>query len=215
MLDQRGAGLGDQFGNLVPGLRALDGEHRQLGALVQLHVVGAELGVHPGQILIAGRGVEHQPVSVVEAVDDHVVDDATALIEHGAVQRPAGAVQTFDVVGQQMLEPGLGLGAGDIDHGHMGNIEHPAIAAHFVVLLDLRAVMQWHVPTAKIDHLRAEREVQVIQRRTLSHGFLLPGVARVRTAAIRLKALISKACSRFQRTGLSDEPHRMPRIVAA
>ncbi|CAB1405170.1 hypothetical protein [Pseudomonas fluorescens] len=57
--------------------------------------------------------------------------------------------------------------------------------------------------------------MQVIQRRTLSHGFLLPGVAKVRTAAKRTKALMNRAFSRFQRTGLSDGPLRMPRIVAA
>ena len=113
------------------------------------------------------------------------IDDAAALVEHGAVQGTAVAVQALDIIGQQILEPGLGLWAADIDHGHMGNIEHPAIAAHLMVLLDLRAVMQGHVPTAKIDHLRAEGEMQVIQRRTLSHGFLLPGVAKVRTAAVR------------------------------
>jgi hypothetical protein len=45
--------------------------------------------------------------------------------------------------------------------------------------------MQWHIPTAKIDHLRAEGEMKVIQRRTLSHGFLLPGVAKVRAGAAR------------------------------
>jgi hypothetical protein len=67
----------------------------------------------------------------------------------------------------------------------VGYIENPAIAAHLMVFLDLRAVMQRHIPTAKIDHLRAEGEMKVIQRRTLSHGFLLPGVAKVRTGAVR------------------------------
>jgi hypothetical protein len=65
----------------------------------------------------------------------------------------------------------------------VGYIEHTAIAAHLMVFLDLRAVMQRHIPTAKIDHLRAEGEMKVIQRRTLSHGFLLPGVAKVREGA--------------------------------
>jgi hypothetical protein len=49
----------------------------------------------------------------------------------------ARAVQAFDVVGQQMLEPGLGLGAVDIDHGHVGYIENTTIAAHLMVFLDL------------------------------------------------------------------------------
>jgi hypothetical protein len=49
--------------------------------------------------------------------------------------------------------------------------------------------MQRHIPTAKIDHFRAEGEMQVIQRRTLSHGFLLPGLAKVRSVAKRAGSL--------------------------
>jgi hypothetical protein len=98
-------------------------------------------------------------------------------------------VQSVNIIGQQMLEPFLGLGACDIDHGHMGYIEHPAVASHLMVLLNLRAVVQRHIPTAKIDHFRAKGEMQVIQRRALSHGFLLPGVAKVRTVAVRAARL--------------------------
>jgi hypothetical protein len=58
-----------------------------------------------------------------------------------------------------------------------------------MVFLDLRAVMQRHIPTAKIDHLRAEGEMKVIQRRAQSHGFLLPGVAKVRAGAARGESL--------------------------
>jgi hypothetical protein len=74
----------------------------------------------------------------------------------------------------------------------VGHIKDTAIAAHLVVFLDLRSIMQRHVPTAKIDHLRAECEMKVIQRRTLSHGFLLPGVAKVRTSAARTEGLETK-----------------------
>jgi hypothetical protein len=49
--------------------------------------------------------------------------------------------------------------------------------------------MQGHIPTAKIDHLRAEGEMKVIQRRTLSHGFLLPGVAKVRASSAWAESL--------------------------
>ncbi|MNV86892.1 hypothetical protein D3C71_1809590 [compost metagenome] len=101
-------------------------------------------------------------------------------------------MQAFDIIGQQMLEPGFGLGAADIDYGHVGYIEDTAIAAHLMVFLDLRSIMQRHVPTAKIDHLRAEGEMKVIQRRTLSHGFLLPGVAKVRAGAARTECLETK-----------------------
>jgi hypothetical protein len=53
-----------------------------------------------------------------------------------------------------------------------------------MVFLDLRSVMQRHVPATKIDHFRAKGEVQVEQGGTLSHGFLLPGVAKVRADEI-------------------------------
>jgi hypothetical protein len=91
-------------------------------------------------------------------------------------------VQALDVIGQQMLQPGLGLGP-STSITVMWETSNTPQSRRTWVFLDLRAVMQWHVPTAKIDHLRAEGEMQVIQRRTLSHGFLLPGVAKVRTAA--------------------------------
>ena len=155
VLDQRATGLGDQFCNLVPGLWALNRQHRQLGALVQLHLELTELRLHPDHVLITGSGVDHQPVTRLGAIDNHVVVHPAALIEHGAVQRTAGAVQTLDIIGQQMLKPGLGLGATDVNHGHVGYIENPAITSHLMVLFDLRAVMQRHIPTAKIDHLRA------------------------------------------------------------
>ncbi|MNS34972.1 hypothetical protein D3C72_671120 [compost metagenome] len=194
---------------------ALDGQHRQLGTLAKLHVETVEMRLHPGHVLIAGGGVDHQAITLIETVDDHVVDNPALLVEHGAVQRTAGAVQAFDIIGQQMPEPGFCLGATDIDYGHVGYIEDTAIAAHLMVFLDLRSIMQRHVPTAKIDHLRAKGEMKVIQRRTLSHGFLLPGVAKVRTSAAQLEPFELKAFSRFQPLGLSDGPHRMPRIVAA
>jgi folate-binding Fe-S cluster repair protein YgfZ len=87
----------------------------------------------------------------------------------------------IDVAGPQAKAWLQRLLANDVDHGHVGYIEHTAITTHLMVLFDLRAIVQGHIPTAKIDHLRAEGEMKVIQRRTLSHGFLLPGLAKVRT----------------------------------
>jgi len=181
LLDQLAAGLGHQFGDLVPGVGALDRQHRQLRALVQLHVVAGEPSLHPGHVLITGGGIDHQAITGLDAIDDHVVDHPAVLVEHRAVQGATRSVEALDIIGQQMAQPSLGLAAGDIDHGHVRDIEHTAVTSYLMVLLDLRTVMQWHIPTAKIDHLRAKGEVQVIERRTLSHGFLLPGVAKART----------------------------------
>ncbi|MNE38014.1 hypothetical protein D3C80_1318930 [compost metagenome] len=111
--------------------------------------------VQPLQVLVTGRSVNHQTITLIAAVDDHVVNDPALLVQHGAVQGFARLSQTIDVIGQQTLQPDTGLVAMNIDNGHVGNIEHPAVTAHLMVLLDLGAVMQGHVPTAKIDHLGA------------------------------------------------------------
>ena len=37
LVDQGATGLGHQFGDFLPGVGALDGQHGQLGALMQVH----------------------------------------------------------------------------------------------------------------------------------------------------------------------------------
>ena len=77
------------------------------------------------------------------------------------------------------------LRRGVIDHPDLAHVRHikkrRLRPAPQVFLDHARRVLHGHIPTAKIDHFRAEGEMQVIQRRTLSHGFLLPGLAKVRT----------------------------------
>ncbi|MCY1528743.1 hypothetical protein D9M68_638600 [compost metagenome] len=62
-------------------------------------------------------------------------------------------MQAFDIIRQQVLQIGFGLTAADVDHGHMGNVEDSAIATHLMVFLDLRAIVQRHIPAAEVDHL--------------------------------------------------------------
>ena len=51
----------------------------------------------------------------------------------------------------------------EIDREHVRDVEHARVAAHRVVLLDLRAVADRHVPAAEIDHLCAGGAVQGIR----------------------------------------------------
>ena len=50
-----------------------------------------------------------------------------------------------------MAQKALGVGAGDIHRLHVGDVEDPCPAAHRMVLLDLGAIVQRHVPAAEGD----------------------------------------------------------------
>ena len=47
----------------------------------------------------------------------------------------------------------------DVHHAHVRHVEHAAIVAHLMVFVDLRTVVDRHVPAAEIDHLCAHRAV--------------------------------------------------------
>lgn len=174
---QRGACWGYQFGAVHAGVGALDGEHRQVAAFLQVDLEAGGLRLHPGDVLVAGGSIDHHPVAVLGQVDDQVVDHPALFVEHRAVERLAGFAETRHVVRQEMLQIGRGLLAGDVDHGHVGHVEDAAVTPNLMVLLDLRTVVQRHVPTAEIDHLGAERDVQLVKRVRNPMGILLPGVA--------------------------------------
>ena len=65
LLDKVATGLGHQLGNFVPGMGALDGQHRQFGTLVELYIKTVEMRLHPRQVLIAGRGIDHQAITAL------------------------------------------------------------------------------------------------------------------------------------------------------
>ena len=158
-----------QLGGFAARIRALDSQHGQLGALGEGGVELSHLLLHPREVFVAGGGVDHHAVAEVGEVDDQIVDHPATLVEHAAVQRFAGRGQAGNVVGQQVLQIGLRLRAGDIHHGHVRDIEHATVFAHLMMLFHLRAVVQRHVPATEIDHLGAQRHVLLIQRGTLTH----------------------------------------------
>jgi len=99
----------------------------------------------------------------------NLVDDTAIVVEHGAVEGLAGGGEFGHVVGQKGAEEGLGVGATDVHHRHVGDVEHAGVLAHLVVLLHLGAVMQRHRPPPEVHDLRARRYVAVKKRRLLSH----------------------------------------------
>jgi len=110
-----------------------------------------------------GGGVHHhaEPVGT-HVVNDQVVDDAGLLIQHAAVQCLAGLRELGHVVGQELLQELPHPRAFQVQHGHVRDVEHAGVAAHRVVLVDLRTVMHRHVPTAEIHHAGASGQVRIV-----------------------------------------------------
>jgi hypothetical protein len=62
----------------------------------------------------------------------------------------------------------------------MRDVEHAGVRAHLMVLVDLRAIGDRHVPAAEIDHAGAEFAVAGVQHGLLAHldSFWMLGCAR-------------------------------------
>ena len=167
-IDGLGAGTAEQPGHQAAGLGALDGKHGQVGPLADIHGKSARVFFHPRQVGLAGGAIYHQTVVIVPLVGDQVIDDAAAVIEHGTVQGTARG-DAVHVVGQQVAQKVPRTGPGNIHHRHMGDVEYAGVLAHRVVLLDLGAIVDRHVPAAKVDHLAAGRQVRVVQSCAMTH----------------------------------------------
>ena len=118
------------------------------------------MALDPRHVLVAGGGVGHDPVlALAEQVDDQVIDHPALLVEHARVQGLARLLELVDRIGEQPAQEVAGLRTGQVDDRHVADVEHPRRAPHVVVLLDLRPVIERHVPAAEIHHLRAQRAV--------------------------------------------------------
>jgi hypothetical protein len=128
------------------------------------------VAANPGEVLIARTGVHHgaEP-GVGQVIDDGVVDDPAALVQHAAVERLAGRFELRHVVRQQPLQPRAHARATQVHHAHVRHVEHAGRAAHRVVLADLRAVLHRHVPAAEVHDARAQLLVQLEKRGLSSH----------------------------------------------
>jgi hypothetical protein len=117
-----------------------------------------------------GGGIAHQPVARLQPIGDEIVDDAAALVEHGAVERRPGCLQARHVVGEQQAQPILRAAAGDVENGHVTDVEQPYLLAYGMVFLQLGAIVQRHLPAGEGHHACAGGDVDVIKRRASAHG---------------------------------------------
>ena len=71
-----------------------------------------------------------------------------------------GSRELRDVVGEQAAQVVAHAVAAQVDDAHVRDVEHAGVATHGVVLLDLRAVVDRHVPAAEVDGAGPGRHVQ-------------------------------------------------------
>ena len=93
-----------------------------------------------------------------------------------------GCTSFGDVVGEQPAQVVAHPLAAQVHDAHVRDVEHAGVAAHRVVLLDLRAVVDGHVPAAEVHHAGAGGGVDVMERRSQSHR-LFPGSRAIKKAA--------------------------------
>ena len=161
-LHQTGTG-GTGSAELADGTGALHCQHGQFRAFGQGDVKRSGLRLHPGQILVAGGGVHHHAVAPGGQVDDQVVDHAAGRVEHAGVQGLAQRCQLGDIVGDQATQVGLGIRSGQVDHGHVGNVEHAGVRADDFMFLELGTVMNGHVPATERHHFGASGKMQGVE----------------------------------------------------
>ena len=145
-------------------VRSLHGDHRQIGARLDVDFERRRPALQPGGVLVARAGVhDDAEVLCVAEVGDQVVDDAAALVEHAAVERLARIFELRDVVREQVAQVVARTRAADVGDEHVRHVEHAGIAPHGVMLFDLRAVVDRHVPAAEVHHAGTRRNVRFVQ----------------------------------------------------
>jgi hypothetical protein len=156
---------GNPLDGLLAGVRPLDRDHRQVPSGPDIGIQARGMLPDPGQILLGRSGIDHHSVPARGLqIDDQVVDYAATLVEHATVQRLPGDIEPRDVICDQTTKESRRLSSLDIDNPHMGNIEHTRIPAYPVVLFELGAVVQRHVPAAEGHDPGAHRLVLPKQR---------------------------------------------------
>ena len=81
-----------------------------------------------------------------------------------------GALSLSTELATQLAQELAHARAAQVDHRHVRDVEHAGVVADQVVFVDLRAVVDRHVPAAEVDHLGAERAMGVVEDGLLRHG---------------------------------------------
>ncbi len=127
---------------------ALERQDRQTVPLVDR--VGSGLGYRlrdRGHV----RGVrDHQPLSLREAIDEHVIDAAAVFGQDQRVRGAAAGDERGDICGESSLKSLLTGGSRHAELAEMRDVEHTGRGAHRVVLGDDAGVLEGHLPAAEV-----------------------------------------------------------------
>src|SRR5688572_3675033 len=155
-------------------LRALHRDHRavaprrdgDLGTLLRRE------GFDPGDVVVRGASVHDETEEILaKKVDDEVVDNAARVVQHARIERLPRRLQLVHVVREGVAQERARAIAFHVHDLHVGYVEHARVATHRVVLLDLRPVMDRHVPAAEVHHARARGAMNGIEGGRLQHEF--------------------------------------------
>ena len=123
---------------------------------------------------LAVGGVAHHQVALVDAVDDEVIDHAAiARAQHrilGLSGRKAARIGDH-----AMAQKGERIRAGDEQLAHVRQVEQSHGRSNGAVFVDDRGVLDRHLPTREGHHSRAERSVDVVERRVAQRPLGLRG----------------------------------------
>ena len=123
---------------------------------------------HPGNILVGRARIHHdaEPLFVHE-IYDQVINHSAIFQQHAGIKRLARLGEFIHIVCQQIAQKTAYAITLEINHAHVRHVEHAAVVAYLMVFVDLRAVIDRHIPAAEIDHLCAHRAVGCIKRSLL------------------------------------------------
>jgi hypothetical protein len=171
-----------QGSDRVARLRTLHRQDAEIAALIDVDAVSRGLPAQPGQILVGGAGIDHQPEPLLaNEVDDEIVDDTAGLVQHARVQcftaaargggrRLAGQPELGHIIGQQVPQELARARPVQVDNAHVRHVEHAGGLAYRVMLVKLRGVLDRHFPAGKIDQPGAKGLVFGVQRGFLEHA---------------------------------------------
>ena len=154
--------------------RTLDGDERHLAGTILEADAGGEVRSNVRAILLDVRGVDHHEVFIIgQPVDDHIVDDRSALVRQEAIARLADG-EAGDIARDQPVNGGAGTRAGEEEFAHVGEIEQARVLPDRAMLGDdAGRVLDRHFVAGEVDHLPASADVLVEERRAV-HRALAP-----------------------------------------